>query len=174
MRIYQRTCVQPTHYHQGRSQIFSRGGISGDSKNGIIKNKFACIYSQTFTMTSKETMIFMEEGDKDTLNLSETSKIFCPVGLLRALLFPYFYVYTSRPVHLIYLLPSSSSSSPKSSNTTSRPRLFHGYYIRHWIRGSRVHTRPGLRTSFERDIKPWVLCRSFTARKRTSSRKKSL
>ena len=52
---------------------------------------------------------------------------------------------------------------------------------RYWIRGSRVETRLGSMdffisvkilsmTSFGREVKPWVPCRRFTARKRTSSR----
>ena len=57
---------------------------------------------------------------------------------------------------------------------------------RHWIRGSRIQTRPGRWIfpehkgpkydyfTFGREVKPWVLRRRFTARKRTSSRNYSL
>ena len=73
--------------------------------------------------------------------------------------------------YVLYALPIS----------VSRPRWPSGYHTRLWIRGSRVRSRPGsmdffqsveilVMTSFEREVKPWVPCRRFTARKRTSSR----
>ena len=58
----------------------------------------------------------IEEGDEDNQNLSKTSLTFLLV--LRELLFLHFYVYTSRSVDLICLLPSCSSHRPKCSNTT--------------------------------------------------------
>ena len=58
-------------------------------------------------------------------------------------------------------------------------RWSRGYHTRNWIRGSRVQIRPGWMnffqsvkilsmTSFEREVKPRVPCRRFTARKKTS------
>ena len=49
----------------------------------------------------------------------------------------------------------------------SRPRWSRGYRTRHWIRGSRARTRPGMMdffqnvkilsmTSFGREVKPWA------------------
>ena len=79
-----------------------------------------------------------------------------------------------------HLLPSFHHHSTQH-NCTSLPRWASGYHNRLWIRGSRVRSRPGSMdffqsvkilsmTSFGREVKPWVPCRRFTARKRTSSK----
>ena len=64
---------------------------------------------------------------------------------------------------------------------SSLTRWSSGYHTRHWIRGSRVHTRAGSMdffqsvkilsmTSFGREVNPLILCRKFTPRKGTSRR----
>ena len=59
----------------------------------------------------------------------------------------------------------------------SQPWWSSGYHTRLWIRGSRGRwifksVKILSMTSFGRAVKPWVPCRRFTARKRTSNRSK--
>ena len=58
-----------------------------------------------------------------------------------------------------------------------RPRWLSGYHTRHWVRGSRVRSRPRSinffqsvkilsMTSFGREVKPLLPCRRYTTRKK--------
>ena len=70
------------------------------------------------------------------------------------------------------LVKGRNMSSVDSGGPSGYPTLL-------WIRGSRVRSRPGSidfffserknpeYSSFGKEVKPWVQCRRFTARKRT-------